>query len=193
MNIAYKNRIASPYQAKKPPFDFSARNHPVRLEIERHVGEYGLVATIKEDAETKNLLRHVSGLVAFVCTITHNGKTIGVGRSNVVINEKSKYFDRIISSAWGYSLIDAISKMTRTIDNLRNDPVQQTRETNAMFDEAYEARQTSEEMITDRQKAFLSELIHTKVDSEAERSRLESEIDEYSKADASKLIQRFQG
>lgn len=196
MNTAYKNRIASPYQvAKKHPFDISSPKHPVRAEIMKHVGTYDLTATFKEDTATTSMFKHIPGLIAFVCTIEQSGKIIGIGRSNAVISETSKYFDRVIQTAWSYSLIDAVSKMTRTVDTLRTNPSKQSYdyEKEAMIDDAYKARDSrGVEMITEKQKSYLLELIHTNITREDERARRESEITEFTKEEASRAIQSFQ-
>ncbi|MGB2580706.1 MAG: hypothetical protein WBC83_03350 [Minisyncoccia bacterium] len=196
MNTAYKTRIASPYQvAKKHPFDISSPKHPVRQEIIKHVGKYDLTAIFKEDTATTSMFRHIPGLIAFVCTIEQSGRVIGIGRSNAVVSENSKYFDRVIQSAWSYSLIDAVSKMTRTVDTLRTNPSKPSYdyEKEAMIDDAYRAKDSQGvEMITDKQKSYLLELIHTNITREDERTKRESQIMEFTKEEASRAIQSFQ-
>lgn len=161
----------------------------------KHVGTYDLTATFKEDTATTSMFKHIPGLIAFVCTIEQSGKIIGIGRSNAVISETSKYFDRVIQTAWSYSLIDAVSKMTRTVDTLRTNPSKQSYdyEKEAMIDDAYKARDSrGVEMITEKQKSYLLELIHTNITREDERARRESEITEFTKEEASRAIQSFQ-
>lgn len=198
MNTAtYKPRIASPYQqiTRNHPFDISSPKHPVRAEITKHVGKYNLTATFKEDTATTSMFKHIPGLVAFVCTIEHNGDVVGIGRSNAVISETSKYFDRIIQGAWGYSLIDAVSKMTRTVDTLRTSPNKPLYdyEKEAMIDDAYKVKDSQGvEMITDKQKSYLLELIHTNITREDERTKRSSQIAEFTKEEASRAIQSFQ-
>lgn len=198
MNHAtYQPRIASPYQvAKKHPFDISSSNHPVRKEIMKHVGKYDLTATFKEDTATTNMLKHIPGLIAFVCTLEQGGRIIGIGRSNAVISETSKYFERVIQTAWSYSLIDSVSKMTRTIDTLQAKATKPAYDYHkeSMLDDAIETRDSyrEEEMITDKQKKFLLELIHTNIRNEDERSLRVSQIEEMTRAEGSRAIQSFQ-
>lgn len=192
----YKPRIASPYQqiTKNHPFDFSAKTHPVRVEMEKHAGKYDLTATFQEDTQTVSMLK-TPGLIAFVCTIAYNGKVIGIGRSNAIISETSKYFDRIIQGAWGYSLIDAVSKMTRTVDTLRTNPGKQScdYEKETMIDDAYMAKASyNTDMISEKQKKFLLELIHTNIQNEDERRLRESQVDDFTREEASRAIQAFQ-
>lgn len=197
MNTAYKPRIASPYQqiTKKHPFDFSAKDHPVRKEIFKKVGRIDLAINFREDTETVRML-NIPGLIAFVCTIEQNGKIIGVGRSNAIISETSKYFDKIIQSAANYSLVDAISKLIRTVDTLRIDTVKQEYDYSkeAMIDDAYKARDSyrAEEMATDKQKDYLLQLIHTNIQNEDERRLRESQVNDFTREEASRAIAAFQ-
>lgn len=195
MNTAYKPRIASPYHvAKNPPFDISARNHPVRREILKHVGKINLSVDFREDTETVRML-NISGLIAFVCTIEQNGKVIGIGRSNAILSETSKYFDRVIQSASNYSLVDAISKLIRTVDTLRTDTSKQSYdyEKEAMLDDAYKVKDPHDAgMISEKQKKFLLELIHTNIQNEDERRLRESQVDDFTREEASRAIQAFQ-
>lgn len=192
MNTVYKPRIASPYQPpKRHPFDFTSVNHPVRKEILKHVGKFDISIHFSEDTPTVGMLK-IPGLVAFICRIEQGGKVIGIGRSNAVISETSKYFDRIIAGAWGYSLIDAISKMTRTIDTLRNDQKSQEGNAGVVIEESCKAKDSYGEAITDKQKSYLLELIHTNIQNEDERMLRESQIEEFTKEEASRAIQSFQ-
>jgi len=193
MNTTYKPRIASPYQvAKKHPFDISSSNHPVRKALLQNIGRFELAVTFKEDVQTINTLK-IPGLIAFMCTIEHKGKVIGIGRSNAVISETSKYFDRIIQGAWGYSLVDSISKMTRSIDSLHVDQSAQSQDTETVLADAYKTRDSyGIEMITEKQRKFLLELIHTNIRNEDERTLRESQIEDMTRAEASRAIQSFQ-
>lgn len=195
MNSAYKTRIASPYQvAKKHPFDISSKEHPVRKEILKHVGKIDLSVKFREDTETIRML-NIPGLIAFVCTIEQNGKIVALGRSNALISETSKYFDNIIRSCRDYSLVDGIAKLVRATDTLRTDTSKQVYDYSkeVMLDEAYKMKEVSDpEMITDKQKKFLLELIHTNIQNEDERRLRASQIEEMTRTEASRAIQAFQ-
>lgn len=198
MNTAtYKPRIASPYQvAKKHPFDISAKNHPVRVQIMKIVGQYSLTATFKEDTETTSMFKHIPGLIAFVCTLEHGGRVVGIGRSSAVISESSKYFERVIQTAWNYSLIDSVSKMTRTIDTLQTAPSKPAYDypKEAMLNDAIKTRDSyrEEEMATEKQKSFLLQLIHTNITNKDELALRSSQVDEFTRSEASHAIQAFQ-
>ena len=69
MKTAYKPSIISPYQTmQKKTFDTRDKKHPAREEIERCVGTYNLTAVIEEDIQTQAIMRHVPGLISFLCT-----------------------------------------------------------------------------------------------------------------------------
>lgn len=191
----FKSRIASPYQVeKKHPFDISSKEHPVRKEILKHIGKIDLTVSFSEDTATVNML-NIPGLIAFLCKIEQNGKVVALGRSNALISETSKYFDNIIRSCRDYSLVDGIAKLVRATDTLRTNTSKLVYESSkeAMLDEAYNVKEVSApEMITDKQKKFLLELIYTNIRSEDERALRESQVDEMTRQEASRAISSFQ-
>lgn len=193
MNTAtFKPRIASPYHqqtAKKHPFDISSPKHPVRVELLKNLGKINLTVNFSEDTATAGML-NIPGLIAFICRIELDNKVVALGRSNAIISETSKYFDSIIKSTRDYSLVDGIAKLVRVntlrIGNQSYDKV-------AMLDDAYKTRDSSEvEMMTDKQRAFLLQLIHTNITNEDERNLRESQVDGFTRAEASRAIQSFQ-
>lgn len=186
----YKPHITSPYQvAKKHPFDISSSNHPVRKELLKNLGKVNLTINFSEDTVTAGMLK-LQGLIAFICRIELDGKVVALGRSNAMISENSKYFDTLIKSTRDYSLVDGIAKLVRVnalrIGNQSYDKI-------AILDDAYKTRDSSEvEMITDKQKSYLLELIHTNITREDERTKRSSQIAEFTKEEASRAIQSFQ-
>lgn len=196
--VTFKPRIASPYQhvAKKHPFDISSVNHPVRKEILKNVGNIALSIYFSEDLETIAMLK-IPGLIAFVCRIEQNGKTVGIGRANAILSENSKYFDRIIQSSSNYALVDAVSKMTRTVASLNI-----SSHTNSNFrasdreeilEEAYQVKDSrDDEMMSPKQREYLLQLIHTNIRNEDERSLRCSQMSDFTKAEASRAIASFQ-
>lgn len=195
MNTAYKPHITSPYHqtAKKHPFDISSSNHPVRKEILKHVGKINLSVDFREDAETARMLK-IPGLICFISSIELDGKVVALGRSNAMVSETSKYFDTLIKSTRDYSLVDGIAKLVR-VNALRIGTGKQTYdyEKEAVLDDAYKVRdQRDVGMISEKQKKFLLELIHTNIQNEDERKLRESQIDEFTKEEASRAIQAFQ-
>jgi|SRR3989344_3930994 len=193
MNTTYKPRIASPYQApKKDPYDITAKNHPVRQEVQKCIGKYDLTAIFEEDVRTVDTLR-IPGLIAFTCTIKNGDKVMGIGRGNAVISKVNKYVERTVHTAFNYSLIDAISKTTRIFDALYVNQNSQPQEKEVVLADAYKTRDSyGVEPITEKQKTYLLELIHTNIRNEDERILRESQIDEFTKEEASRAIQSFQ-
>lgn len=200
MNTAtFKPRIASPYQQvpnKRHSFDISSASHPVRKELLRHVAKkIDLTVSFSEDTATVNML-NIPGLIAFICKIEQNGQVVALGRSNGLISENSRYFDNIIKSCRDYSLVDGISKLVRATDTLRANTSKPAYDypKEAMLDDAIKTRDSyrEEEMATEKQKKFLSELIHTNIRNEDERSLRESQISEFTRSEASRAIQSFQ-
>lgn len=194
--VTFKPRIASPYQvAKKHPFDISSSNHPVRKEIMKHVGKFDLTVAFREDVEMAGLLK-TQGLIAFICEVSQNGKILGVGRSNSLISETSKYFEKVIQSSRDYSLVDAISKLVRATDTLKVNTSKPSYDyqKEAMIDDAYKARDSyrKEEMATEKQKSFLLQLIHTNITNKDELALRSSQVDEFTRSEASHAIQAFQ-
>lgn len=85
--------------------------------------------------------------------------------------------------------------MTRTVNTLRTDTSKQSYDykKEAMLDDAYEVRDShNARMISEKQKKFLLELIHTNIQNEDERRLRESQIEEFTKEEASRAIQSFQ-
>lgn len=180
MNNSYKNRIASPYHpAKKDVFDVSRVTHPVREIIAKCKGVYTLTASFEEDTETASKLVHTPGVVAFICTIKNGNRVLGVGRGHTILGPQSRYVERVVHTAFNYSLIDAISKMTRAFNSLRTDLISEPHIT------------TPTETITEKQKIYLLELIDLNVTDEEEKERWSKQIDDLTKDEASEAIQSF--
>jgi hypothetical protein len=182
MNTIYKNRIASPYTpVKKDVFDVSLTNHPARDVMEKSMGDYTLIASFTEDKETSLKLKHLPGVVAFICTIKNGDRILGIGRGHTVLGPQNRFVEKTVNMAFNYSIIDAVSKMTRTFNALRNDllPIPQITAT------------IGQEMITEKQKSYLTELISINVSDEEEKDKWGSQIDELTKEEASEAIQSF--
>ncbi len=190
MKTAYKPSIISPYQAmQKKTFDTQDKKHPAREEIERCVGTYNLTAVIEEDIQTQAIMKHVPGLISFLCTLLKDGQVIAQGYGSSILSSTNKFFQRAVSSAFNSSLADATIRATKVLDTFRN-PDKSSIST--ALDEAYEAKNRNEFIgITEKQKSYLFELIQTNVPDEDERRRWESQINELSKDEASEAIQNF--
>ena len=190
MNTAYKPRVApvaSPYQImKKEMLNVHSDEHPVQKEIRRIVGTYPLTIEVSEDMQTLQTLKHIPGLIAFICSVKKDGQIIGQGRGSSVISRMNKFIERTVRMSFNQSIIAAILHATKALDVLA-DPL------GDINIEPVEARQESytPEGITDKQRSYLFELIRTKVTDEEQRRSWEAQLDELTKDEASQAIQSF--
>lgn len=190
MKTAYRPNIISPVQAmQKKAFDVRDKKHPIREEIAKCVGTYNLTAVVEEDFQTQATMKHIPGLISFLCTLLKDGKVIAQGYGSSILNSSNKFLRRAVSSAFNSALADATIRATKVLDTFRNPDDSAI---SAAIDEAYEERNRNEFIpITEKQKNYLFELIQTNVDDEEERHRWESQIDQFSKDEASEAIQNF--
>lgn len=152
--------------------------HPAREAIEASLGHHTLTAVVEEDLQTLAAMKHVEGLVAFLCTLVKDGKVISQGRGSVVLGPNNRFIQRAIGSAFNSALADAAIRATKVLDTFRGKPVGEG--------EGYE-----EEKATDKQREYLRQLIHTNIEDEEERERWESQLSELTKSEASKAIENF--
>jgi hypothetical protein len=179
----YQNRIPSPFQTQ------TLRRDPLQEEIDKNVGSFTLTAVVEEDKQTRASFKHISGFIAYVCTLKRGNEIIGVGRGSAILTRMNKWVDRAIRSAYAGSVIDAVIRATRTLDamylqsNDQKNPGYVNEETNDI--------DYSPEMATEKQKSYLLQLVHMNIEDEDERSHWESEIAEMTKEEASAKIQSF--
>lgn len=190
MKTAYQPSIISPVQMmQKKTFDTRDKKHPAREEIERCVGTYNITAVVEEDIQTQAIMKHIPGLISFLCTLLRDGKVIAQGYGSSILNSSNKFLLRAVSSAFNSALADATIRATKVLDTFRNPDKSAS---SAALDEADEAKNRNESMpITEKQKSYLFELIQTNVDNEDDRHRWESQIDQLSKVEASEAIQNL--
>lgn len=190
MKTAYKPSIISPIQMiQKKTFDVQDKKHPVREEIAKCVGTYNLTAVVEEDIQTQAIMKHIPGLISFLCTLLRDGKVIAQGYGSSILNSSNKFLLRAVSSAFNSALADATIRATKVLDTFRNPD---NSAVSTALNEAYEAKNRNEFIpSTEKQKSYLFELIHTNIADEDERRRWESQIDQLSKDEASEAIQSF--
>lgn len=128
-------------------------------------------------------MKHVEGLVAFLCSIKKDGALIGQGRGSAVLNPQNRFMHRAIRAAFNSSIVDATVKATKVFDTLAAS-IQVAKA-------GLELESGVSEGITDRQKSYLLELIQTRVADKEDREQWMSQIDGLSKEDASLAIQQF--
>lgn len=198
MNTTYKpRRIHSPYQPTRP-VQLKASNyqemnrpvHPVREEIDKVLGSYALTAVIKEDTATLATMNHVGGLIAFICSLSRDGKVISEGRGATVLGPNNKWLTRAVESALNSALSDAVIRSTKVLGTFLS-----TSGSAVSIEEAYSAMETQKnsEPATDKQISYLRQLIQTNVDDDQERDRWESQLHEMSKREACAAIEQFVG
>jgi hypothetical protein len=185
MNTAYKTRVPSPFQvARKPYYQKELPKDTVQGEINKLLGTYQFSATFEEDTQTATTLKHIPGIIAFVCTIKKGDQIIGQGRGTSVINQNNRFIVRTIGYAFNASIVDAIVRSTKILDIFRPDAKPHS----------WGGADTAEDSfvgITDKQKSYLTELIQSKVTDEDEREGWMSQLGELTKEEASQAIQRF--
>ncbi|MEK7606273.1 MAG: hypothetical protein AAB458_01615 [Patescibacteria group bacterium] len=185
MNTTYKPRIPSPFQVtRKPYYQKEMPQDTVRGEITKLLGTYQFSATFEEDTQTAATLKHIPGIIAFVCTIKKGDQVIGQGRGTSVINQNNRFIVRTIGYAFNASIVDAIVRSTKILDIFRPDAKPHS----------WGGADTPEDSfvgITDKQKSYLTELIQSNVADEDEREGWLSQLSELTKDEASQAIQRF--
>lgn len=164
---------------------YSAQTEPVRDAVQECIGRYQLVAIVEEDVATLAAMAHVNGLVAFICTLVNaDGKVIAQGRGNAVLNANNKFIQRTVGCAFNSSLTDAAIRATKVLDLLR-----------VMADgveEEYVVREAdNSKPATDKQRAYLYQLVQANVHDEDGRSHWEDRIGELTKSEASAAIAEF--
>lgn len=163
---------------------YSSKAGPVREVIEGCLGRHQLTAVVEEDIPTLTAMRHVPGLIAFLCTLVNaKGQVIAQGRGNAVLNPNNRFIERAVACAFNSALTDAAIRATKVLDLLRG--------ASDGVEEAYSLRESdASESATDKQRQYLRQLILANVDEE-ERERWEGQIGEMTKAEASRAIEQF--
>jgi len=163
---------------RKEAYNFQSEDHPAREAIKQCLGSHVITAVVDEDVQTLATMKHVDGLVAFLCTLVKDGRAIAQGRGSVVIGPNNRFIGRAIASALNSSLADAAIRATKVLDTFRGKSEDK---------DSYEAAEPA----TDKQQEYLRQLIHSNIESEDEREKWESQLNELTKSEASKAIENF--
>jgi len=192
---AYKNRIPSPFQvSKKKPFETKnvAESDTVRGEVNKLLGTYQFSATFEVDSQTASTLKHIPGLIAFLCTIKKGDQVVGQGRGTAVINQVNRFIVRTINFAFNAALIDAVVRSTKILDVFRPDSVPHPwTSTGSAPSSAYKVQDEESDIATPKQIEYLRQLIQVNVDEDDEREGMEAQLSELTKSEASKMIESF--
>ncbi len=191
MNTIYKTKVASPYQPTRKTTPAVTKQHPAEAEIAKCMGAYDFTAVFEKDTHAKEMFKNIPNLIAFVCTIKRGGVAIGQGKGMSVLNQANKYVEKTVQTVWNYALIDAISKTTRILDSFHSTTDFKMPEVAPL--PSYEIKDSYEsEMITEKQRSYLLELVNTSsIISDEEKNHWSSTIDDLTKDEASEAIQSF--
>jgi hypothetical protein len=187
-----KNHAPFNYDAlRHNTFNVKREQHPARTEIRKCIGTYTIKATFDEDVRTTDMFGHINGLIAFICRLEVDGKVIGEGRGAAVLNSFNKYVERTVGTALKASLVDAVVRSTKILETLPMNP-QPAPEKGRVRGEQRPDEQVpmADNPITDKQKSYLTELIHMNVEPN-EQDQLLSQLDEMTKDEASEMIGSF--
>jgi hypothetical protein len=145
-----KREIVSPFKFKKPIYDISSKDHPAQEEVRKFIGQYQLVAEVKEDTDTISLLS-VPGLVSFLCTLRDSeGRILSQGRGSAVLNPNNRFISKMVNLAFGSAFVDASVRCAKVLDTLRR---------NDHNDTAIEKENDNPELATEKQKNYLIRLL----------------------------------
>ena len=183
--------IPSPFpqvrNIKGNPFNAPPQKHPVREEMDKCMGTYAFTARIEEDAQTRSAMKHVGGLISFLCTLMKDGEIIAIGRGSSVLGPNNRYLARAVQYACNSAVVDSVMQATKVMGTF----LSLNQSVNAL-DEAYNARSAQEvEPASEKQLSYLSQLIQTNVEDEEEREQWQAQLHELTKDEASKAIQSF--
>jgi len=170
--------------------NFSDKRHPVYQEVQKNIGSFNFTAEIRQDTSTLNRFKHIPGLVAFIAILKRNGSTVGEGRGTAVINQKNPYIEKIIRYASNSALIDSFVKSVKALGTLQVETTSQ-QGVAIPIEELYPKDEQTTEMISGPQKKYLLELVHQNIRDEEKRCQWESNLEDFTKAEASKAIQDF--
>ena len=163
--------------------------HPAREMIQKLTGSYTLTAIVEEDKATLNTMKHVDGLISFLCTLSKEGRVISQGRGSSVLSPNNRFVTRSINLAFNSSLADAVIR-AKVLDTFRTNAEELG--ASVALGEAYRAPQGEESQpATDKQKAYLRQLLSLNVEDGGEREKLEAQVDELTKDEASHAIKAY--
>ena len=161
--------------------------HPAREAIQKLTGSYTLTAVVEEDKATLNTMKHVDGMIAFLCTLTKEGRIISQGRGSSVLGPNNRLLTRSINFAFNSSVADAFIRSTKVLDTFRINVEESG--TGVALGEAYRADSGESTPATLRQLEYLKQLLQ--VADEEVRDKWMPNLDTLTKSEASQLIQQY--
>ncbi len=193
MNTTYKTKVASPYQPTRKTAPVTSSKHPSKEDMAKYLGRFEFSADFEVDTSTVNTFKSINNLIAIVCTLkrkTDSGDyvVVGQGRAMNSLGQNNRYIEKAIKSVWNYAFLDSASKASRILD-VFDSPADSKIVTSA----GYTANDFGKpEMITEKQRSYLLELVNTSsIISDEEKNHWSSTIDDLTKDEASGAIQSF--
>lgn len=127
-------------------------------EIRECVGSYSFILTVEEDKEAFSLFKNPY-IIALKCTLRQGDRVLGIGRANSVLSPKNKFLKNAVLYSWSSSLIDAISKGVKTLNNL---PIKEGAiaiKEEVVGHQTYSNNEDGTKYASDKQRNFLKKLV----------------------------------
>lgn len=188
MNTKYQNRVKSPYIASNKTATATVDRHFAEEELAKSIGKFDFSATFTKDDEALTMFKDTKNLIALTCTLRLGNVIIGRGRAMNILSQNNRYVGKAVQSVWNYSFLDAVSKASRIMDTLHLTSEAKPEDANVTT-ASYEVADSTSELITDKQKSYLIELINTNIENGYERDSWISQLDEMTRSEASETIQ----
>ena len=117
-----------------------------------------------------------------------DGRPLGIGHGSTAVSRLNKGLDRALYSCLNGSLMSAINSACKSLDVIRLEGTQE------QLGEAYRAPQGEEnQQITDKQQAYLRELILATCEDDTDRQERINALSELTKEEASAQIKMLAG
>jgi len=182
MKTEYYKPQLSPYQFQRKMPNIRSENNPVQEFIRQNLGTYTLTATFLPDEHTAQTL-NLPGLAAFLCVLKCGDQVLAEGRSQTIISEINKFYERSLMYAKNQALLDSVAKGSRVLELLPLEAAKPKPSVKTVFPNVYKEREISGG-ITEKQKNYLLQLLRS---NEASDEEIE-EVDGLSKEEAAEKI-----
>ncbi|HEY4498874.1 MAG TPA: hypothetical protein VJH94_02300 [Candidatus Paceibacterota bacterium] len=196
MQTNYKSRpVRSPFQphpvkqAQERAMNTQDEGNPIRLMLQKLCQpNLNLCASFSPDIGVMSALNKTPGLIAVKCELSMDGRPLGIGHGSTAVSRLNKGLDRALYSCLNGSLMSAINSACKSLDVIRLEGTQE------QLGEAYRAPQGEEnQQITDKQQAYLRELILATCEDDTDRQERINALSELTKEEASAQIKMLAG
>ena len=173
--------------------DTQDEQNPIRQMLQKLCqAQYVLSAGFSVDTGAMAVLK-TPGILVVKCELSLEGKgPIGVGHGSTVISRLNKGLERALFGCLNGALMSSINVACKSLDAIRLEGSQESSTKSAALGEAYRAPQGEESQpATDKQKAYLRQLLSLNIEDSGEREKLEAQVDELTKDEASHAIKAY--